>query len=244
MGLARLTLHGDLVALLASSRRGKPVDQAFFGTAAVKDVVEAAGIPHPEVDYLLVDGNGVPLSQRISGEVRVSVFPHGLAPEPRPSVQVGFPFPDPRRFVLDVHLGGLASELRMLGFDTVWSNHADDPDLARVAAIEDRVLLTRDLGLLKRSEVRHGYFPRATATRGQLQEVLRRFDLLPRSLPFTRCLRCNGLLLPVEKFEVESQLPPCVREEHDQFRRCQGCQQVYWKGSHHTEMLARISRLG
>ncbi len=244
MGLARLTLHGDLEGLLASVRRGKPVEQAFFGTAAVKDVVEAAGIPHPEVDYLLVDGSPVPLSQRISGEVQVAVFPHGLPPHPLPSERVGFPFPDPRRFVLDVHLGGLASELRMLGFDTIWSNHADDPYLARVAATEDRVLLTRDLGLLKRSEVRHGYFPRTTSTQGQLQEVLRRFDLLPRALPFNRCLRCNGRLLPVEKSEVERELPPCVREEHDQFRRCQGCQQVYWKGSHHTEMLARISKLG
>jgi len=244
MSVARLRLHGDLEGLLPPPRRGKPVEQGYQGTAAVKDVVEAAGVPHPEVDYLLVDGTPVLLGQRISGDVSVEVFPHGVPPVPLPAVRAGLPFPEPLRFVLDVHLGRLATDLRMLGFDALWSNAAEDAALARIASSEDRVLLTRDLGLLKRGEVRHGYFPRATGTGGQLTEVVRRFRLLARAQPFSRCLRCNGLLLPVEKSEVLGELPPCVREEQETFRRCQGCRQVYWKGTHHAEMLARIARLG
>ena len=72
------------------------------------------------------------------------------------------PLRDPR-FVLDVHLGRLAAYLRMLGFDTLYQNRCADDCLAEVARNERRILLTRDVGLLKRGSVTHGYYLRATA---------------------------------------------------------------------------------
>jgi uncharacterized protein with PIN domain len=98
---------------------------------------------------------------------------------------------------VDGHLGRLAAYLRVLGFDTWYRNHAADRELAERADRDDRVLLTRDRGLLKRSLVRRGYFVRSDQPTEQLAEVALRFGLDRSARPFGRCLRCNGVLEPV-----------------------------------------------
>ncbi|HLY32058.1 MAG TPA: Mut7-C RNAse domain-containing protein, partial [Ktedonobacterales bacterium] len=147
------------------------------------------------------------------------------------------------RFVLDVHLGRLAAYLRMLGFDTLYENHCDDDVLARISSEQARILLTRDVGLLKRGVVVYGYFVRATQPEAQLAEVARRYRLLGLIQPFARCLRCNGLLAPAPKAEVADVLPPNVRDDYEEFRRCQACEQVYWRGTHYQRMQRVIARL-
>jgi len=147
------------------------------------------------------------------------------------------------RFVLDVHLGRLARTLRLLGFDAVWRNDTTDDELAAISADDERTLLTRDRGLLKRAKVTHGHLVRETDRRRQVVEVLRQFDLFGAITPFGRCLRCNGVLEPVAKAEVEHRLPPRTRREYADFRTCPGCGRVYWKGSHYDRLAALVEDL-
>jgi uncharacterized protein with PIN domain len=154
--------------------------------------------------------------------------------------------PEPLRepsFVLDAHLGKLAAFLRMTGFDTLYRSCYTDPELAAISRGERRILLTRDVGLLKRGEVTHGYFVRETDARRQLAEVVRRFDLRRLVSPFTRCMRCNHPLESVGKDQVRPVLPPRTAEIHDEFQRCSRCGRVYWKGGHHRRMQELIRQL-
>jgi uncharacterized protein with PIN domain len=172
----------------------------------------------------------------------ISAYPHCYALDltglsrvlPEPLVET--------RFVVDGHLGRLAAYLRALGYDTAFDPSSEDQELARLA--ERRILLTRDVGLLKRKCVTHGYWVRATEREEQLEEVAGRFDLGPRARPFSRCVTCNGLLAPVDKAQVLDRLPPRIRERHEAFRQCTACGQVFWRGSHHDRMSRLIARLG
>ncbi len=140
------------------------------------------------------------------------------------------------RFIADIHLGRLVAYLRLAGFDTVYEPPWDDPVLARRSADEDRILLTRDRELLKRSIVTRGYFVQNTKPRAQFEELARRFGLAPLMRPFTRCARCNARLREVSKAAVLDRLPPRTRREHDEFLECASCHHVYWRGSHHAKL--------
>jgi uncharacterized protein with PIN domain len=158
-------------------------------------------------------------------------------------VYPGGSLPGPPRFVLDTHLGRLARYLRMLGLDTLYRNDYRDDELARLSRGDDRILLTRDIGLLKRSIVRRGYWVRADGSEAQLAEVVRRFDLVGAISPFGRCLRCNGLLEPIAREVIEDRLPLRTRHEQVDFRRCPTCGGIYWKGSHYDRMRRLIERI-
>jgi uncharacterized protein with PIN domain len=147
------------------------------------------------------------------------------------------------RFVLDTHLGRLAAHLRMLGFDTLYGKGAADAELAEISHQEHRILLTRDRGLLKRSLVTHGYYVRETNARRQLAEIVQRFDLANSIRPFARCLRCNAILVPASKDDVESRLPPRTAEWYDEFWKCPGCDRVYWQGGHYQRMRKLIESI-
>jgi uncharacterized protein with PIN domain len=142
---------------------------------------------------------------------------------------------DPR-FVVDVNLGKLARHLRMAGFDTLWANDWDDDELMRIAAVQKRTLLTRDKAILRRREVDRGYFVRATASEAQLGEVVRALQLEGLLAPFTRCRECNAPLVDAAKEEVIDRLPEKVRAFYDRFKRCPGCDRVYWEGTHFARM--------
>lgn len=198
-------------------------------------------MPHPEVDLVLVNGQSVDFSYLVQDGDHISVYPVFESIDISPLVRVR---PHPlreSRFVLDTHLGRLAAYLRMLGFDTVYGNDYADEKLARIAADEGRILLTRDRGLLKRSVVTHGYCVRETAPRRRLVEVLRRFDLFDAIRPFSRCIRCNGPLEAVDAEAIADRLPPRTRKYYDAFRICRACDQIYWKGSHYERMQALIT---
>jgi uncharacterized protein len=236
MGRAVFRFYAELNDFLPRERRGVAFTHAFRGKPSVKDVIEALGVPHAEVDLVLADGESVDFSWPLRDGARVSVYPVFESIDIGPVVRVR---PEPLRelrFVLDGHLGRLAAYLRMVGFDVRWRNECADEELARIAAEEHRVLLTRDVGLLKRRAVTHGHWIRELDPRRQLAEVLRRFDLARSVAPFRRCLRCNELLQPVEKELVAHRLPPRVREGQHEFVRCPSCDRIYWKGSHHRRM--------
>ncbi len=206
MRQALFRFYSELNDFLPPERKFRDSVLSFFTNTSVKDAIEAFGVPHTEVDLVLVNGESVDFSRAVGDGDRVSVYPVFEALDISPIERVR---PTPlrvTRFVLDVHLGRLAAYLRMLGFDTLYSNTATDQELARLSADEGRILLTRDWGLLKRSVVTHGHAVRATASREQVAEIVERFDLAGSIQPFVRCLRCNGLLCPAG--EGRSRRPP------------------------------------
>lgn len=245
VGTAHLRLHGDLADFTRAATgvmvapESAEVLARFTGRPALKDVIESAGVPHPEVDLVLVDGLSTALDAPLHDGARVEVFPRDLGPAAHPRLLP--PLQERPRFVLDGHLGRLASLLRLLGFDTRWERDPTDRALAETSAGEDRVLLTRDLGLLKRSLVRRGAFVRSTQHLAQAREITDRFHLRAAARPFTRCLACNGTLREASPAEGAARAPPRVRERHDRFFCCDGCGRLYWAGTHHERMRGVIA---
>ena len=199
-------------------------------------------MPHTEVDLILVDSEPVDFSRVIRSGAAVEVFSIGsksLTSFSENRLQVR----SIRKFVADGHLGKLVRDLRLLGIDVVYDRDADDPHLIAVAKGHDRALLTRDRRLLMHSAVRHGYYLRSQNPLEQTVEVLQRFDLGDVLTPFSRCLRCNARLEPAEKEKIISQLEPLTKIFYDRFRRCPGCGQVYWSGSHFEKLQKRIEAI-
>ena len=242
MARATFRFYAELNDFLPPSRR-QEFSYEFQRRAAVKDLVEALGVPHTEVDLILVNGVSVDFAYPVQDGDRVSVYPtfESLAVEPAVRLRPG-PLREPR-FVLDVHLGKLSTYLRLLGFDTLYRNDYSDAELARISSEEGRLLLTRDRGLLKRGMVSHGYYVRATEPFAQLVEVLRRLDLFGAVRPFHRCVKCNGTVEPVAKESVLEALLPKTRLYYDDFYRCVACGRVYWRGSHYERMERLVDRV-
>jgi uncharacterized protein len=224
--------YEELNDFLPAGRRRVEFAHPFPETSSLKDIIEALGVPHPEVDLVLVNGQSADFAFRPAEGDRVSVYPvfesfdiqgvTRLRPEPLRDL----------KFILDVHLGRLASLLRLLGLDALYRNDYEDRDLALLAQEEKRVILTRDRGLLKRKIVERGYWVRATDPARQAPEVVERFQLRKKIAPFSRCLRCNGLLQPADKAAVYDELPPKVQQRNEVFHRCAACRRIYWEGTH------------
>lgn len=233
--------YAELNDYLPVARRQRDCPYRFDVPGSVKDAIEAFGVPHVAVDLVLVNGRSVGFGHVVQPGDRVSVYPVFEAIEIADVTQVrAAPLRD-IRFVVDVHLGRLARYLRMAGFDTLYWREAADAFLADLATA-GRILLTRDLGLLKRNAVTHGYWVRATAAQAQLAEVLARFDLYDRVEPFRRCMRCNTPLEPVAREEVRGRVPEGIWQTQRSYAWCPGCRRVYWKGSHYDRMRAMLRR--
>ena len=236
----RLRFHGDLPFFLGS--KISTVERRLSEKTSVKDVIEACGVPHTEVDLIVVNGRPVNFAATLAQNVGVDVYPPNQArsllfPENRLQVR------NIERFVGDGHLGKLVRDLRLLGIDIVYDPAAEDRQLLDIATIENRALLTRDRRLLMHAILSNGYYLREQDPFEQTLEVLHRFNLGSTLAPFTRCLRCNAPLKPAEKESVLNQLEPLTKIYYEQFRRCSGCGQVYWSGSHFTKLQKRIETI-
>jgi len=239
---AILRFYAELNDFLPPALRHRTIRRQFDSPASVKDLIESCGVPHAEVDLVLINGAAADFRSLVAGGDRVAVYPRFRSCDPAPGERLQpVPLAEPR-FVLDVHLGRLASYLRLAGLDVAYRNDCTDEELAQVSHEADRILLTRDRELLKRNVITRGYFVRETNPRHQLAEVIRRFDLARRLAPFTRCGRCNGLLGPARKEAVADRLPPRVRSSRDDFLQCSGCGRVYWEGTH-VEQIRKFLRL-
>ncbi len=239
---AYFRFYGSLNDFLPSFRRQQGFIYLVRGNPSIKDTIEALGVPHPEVELILANGQSVDFSYSLQDGDQFSIYPHftslllGELQLVRPHLLL-------TRFVLDVHLGKLATYLRLLGFDSWYRHDCDDEELAAISDSEQRILLTRDRGLLKRSLVTYGYWVRAIDPIQQSREVLQRFALWAKIRPFRRCLRCNGDLVSVEFDEVSARLPAKTRQYYNEFYLCQRCQQVYWKGAHYSDLQQLVKQI-
>jgi uncharacterized protein with PIN domain/sulfur carrier protein ThiS len=235
-GRATIRFYEELNDFLPPALRKETFAVPFQPGDTVKALIESLGVPHTEVDLVLLNGESVGFQHRLRSGDRLAVYPVFESLEIAGLSRVRpVPLREPR-FVLDVHLGRLARLLRMLGFDSAYSNTADDQSLAAVSRLENRIVLTRDRELLKRTSVSHGYWVRSADPTQQLLEVLRRFDLRNRIQPFSLCLRCNKPLAAVSRQEAADRVPAYVLDHYQEFRRCPECARLYWRGSHWENM--------
>ena len=234
--------YAQLNAFLEPNRRGRRFEYHLAGPASIKDTIEALGVPHPEVDLILVNGRAVDFTYRVCEGDAVAVYPRFRRLDLTPMhLRVGAAVPSPVRFVVDVHIARLAALLRLGGFDAVL--HGDDAEIAELAERDERIVLTRDVTLLKRSVIRVGRWIRHTDPERQLAEVLEHFELADLMRPFTRCLECNTPLTPADAETIAARVDPAIRSRFAVFTECRGCRRVYWQGTHYRRLLEVLDRV-
>lgn len=235
-------IHGDLSMLLPRPLAGRQtITHTITRRASIKDVIESLGIPHPIVSELIVNDRPVSFDYILRDCDHVEVIP--LTPPvdfSTPSILRPIPLTE-MRFLADANVGKLASLLRMAGIDTAYENHLTDAALADIAQAERRILLTKDISLLKRKKVEFGYLVREIAPQQQLKEIIHLFNLGPEVKPFTRCMHCNGILVPVAKEQILDRLEPLTKKYYHTFHLCPGCDKIYWSGSHKEKMLQYLN---
>lgn len=232
--------YEELNDFLPPLRRKKKIFYQFNGNPGIKDAIEAMGVPHTEVDLILVNGDSVDFAYHLRDGDKVSVYPVFEAIDISSLSNLrGKPLRQ-LKFVCDVHLGKLAKKLRMLGFDTLYKNDYSDSTIISIASNENRCVLTRDRGILKNKAVDHGYWVRTKNPFEQVREVISRFDLVSCIQPFILCMECNGTIVKVDKREIIEHLQPQTLLYYEDFYKCALCNRIYWKGSHYYKMLSCI----
>ncbi len=225
--------------LLPARHRRLEIRYSFEGRPSIKHVLESFGVPHTEIGEIQIRENLAEMGHIIEDGEVYHIFPvRNAAHEDRTELPAIAP-----RFIIDTHLGKLATYLRLFGFDTLYDNQATDEDLARISRQDQRILLTRDRGLLKRKTIIAGFCLVQDDPEDQLRAVIERFGLSTQIHPFTRCLRCNGLFLPIEKKDVAGRVPEQSFKVYQEYWFCQNCNQVYWKGTHFEHMETFIRRV-
>ncbi len=240
---AYFRFYEELNDFLPKKKRKTFFTYEFKGNPSIKDAVEALGVPHTEIDLILVNSQSVGFSHHIKDGDIISVYPvfetldiskiTNLREKPLREI----------KFVLDCHLGKLARYLRMLSFDTLYKNNYTDREVIKTSRTGSRTILTRDIGILKNKRVTHGYWIRSLDPKDQLMEVMDHFDLYSSIKPFHRCMECNGLIKKVRKEDILEQLPDRTKKYFNEIYQCTYCRQIYWKGSHYEKMNSLIEEL-
>ena len=221
---------------LPENIKKKDFTYEFTGRPSVKNTIQAIGIPHSEVDLILINGNPVDFDYQMQGGEKIAVYPVFESLDISPLARLRpKPLREPR-FIVDVNLGKLALKLRLLGFDTLFRNDFEDDEIVEIALREKRIILTRDKGILKQNAVTHGYFLRNDDPKKQLKELVERLQLQSHFRPFTRCASCNSYLERADKKDLQSEVPSGTIRYYDEFWKCAGCNKIYWKGSHYKHI--------
>jgi hypothetical protein len=240
---AQFRFYEELNDFLPQARRKREFAVEIDRARSVKDAIESVGVPHTEIDLIVVDGESVDFSHLLRGGERVAVYPMFESLDIAAVLRLRpMPLRDPR-FIADVHLGKLARHLRMAGFDTLYTDYWNDDEIVRIAGVQKRTILTRDKAMLRRGDVERGYFVRAVESEAQLAEVLSRLQLDTLVAAFTRCRECNTPLEEVSREAVLDRLPEKVRGFYRDFKRCPGCERVYWEGTHFQRMKGVLDQL-
>jgi hypothetical protein len=241
MNVAYFRFYEELNDFLPPERRKVSFPWPFQGSPPVKFGIEALGVPHTEVDMILVNSHSVDFSYKIGPDDQISVYPVFESLDIAPVSHLREkPLREPK-FIADSHLGRLTKYLRLFGFDTHYRNSISDREIIDLAEAEKRVVLTRDRDLLKNRRVTRGYWVRSQQREEQLGEVLSRFDLRNRIRPFSRCMVCNGTIMEVAREKIVEKLLPKTRLYFQEFWRCEPCGRIYWKGSHWERMKEFVS---
>lgn len=233
--------YEELNDYLPPSRRKISFPVTIKSNQTVKEAITGCGVPHVEVDLILVNGKSVGFSHILKNGDQISVYPsfETLDIEGVSRLREK-PLREPS-FILDVHLGKLARYLRLCGFDTLYETGYSDDEIINLSLLQNRIIVTRDKKLLSNKKVTHGIRIRSQYPESQLKEVFDRLDLKNSAKPFTICIECNGPLAEVRKEEILDRLPLRTREFYNEFKLCRNCGHIYWEGSHFKRMKEFIS---
>jgi len=240
---AYFRFYEELNDFLSDAIKKTTFEYGFQGNPSVKDAIEAIGVPHTEVDLIVVDGKSVGFDYSLKNGDRMAVYPVFESLDISPLIHLR---PKPLRitkFVLDVHLGKLTKMLRLLGFDSKYRNDFQDEEIVKISLSEKRIVLTMDRNLLKRRILTHGLWIRSRHVKDQVQEVLDRLDLYKQAKPFSRCLICNSPVHPIQKDKIRNRLLPRTSQTFEKFFICDTCDKIYWPGSHYDRMKEKIEQL-
>lgn len=240
---ASFRFYEELNYFLPQEKQKVEFSFLFRDKPSIKDAIEANNVPHTEVDLIVVNGKSVNFNYHLMDGDRVSVYPVFESLDIAPIVKLR---PEPLRktaFILDVHLGKLARIMRMFGLDVMYNQYYDDPEIIDIALREHRIILTRDRGILQVGRVTHGYCVRSDFAEEQIMEIIKRFDLKSYLKPFTKCMKCNGQLEPVDKSKIITKLEPLTIKYYNEFSRCSECRKIYWRGNHYKKLESLCNRV-
>lgn len=241
--IATFRFYEELNDFLPEHQKKKWIDFNFKGKVTVKQAIELFGIPHTEVDMILINSKAVGFEEYLKSNDKVSVYPVFEKFDISKTTRLReIPLRNPK-FILDVHLGKLSKYIRMFGFDALFDNKYSDKEIINIAEKEKRCVLTRNKSLLMRKNLNRGYWVRSIYPKNQIREVIKTFDLFNSVKPFHRCMLCNGLITKVSKDEIKNFLNSMPNLDYNEFFRCSGCDKIYWKGSHYFRMKKSVDEL-
>jgi len=235
--------YAELNDFIIPSNRQQIIPYHYNFAPSIKDAIEAQGVPHPEVALILIDGRAVTFEQCLNSREQIAVYPHFRQIKSDILNKLRPPRPGKPKFLTDQNLGKLTKKLRLLGLDTVSFSTNQSAKFIALANTEERIILTRSIGLLKNKSVVFGYWIRHEQILAQVQEILNRFPVKSYLKPFGRCSICNGCVFEVEKEKIAMLLPSRTKTYFNDFNRCENCGQIYWKGSHYQRIDTFIKQL-
>ncbi|MGB2929226.1 MAG: Mut7-C RNAse domain-containing protein [Desulfobacterales bacterium] len=235
--------YEELNDFLPKHRRKTDFEAKFKGKRSIKDMIEALGVPHTEIDLILVNGNSVDFNYILQDEDRVSVYP---VFESLNITDVTLLRKIPLRrnkFIADINLGDIVKYMRVLGLDLYYNPLLSTREIIEISKRENRVILTKSRKLLKFKDVSHGIFIRPGTTTEQIRRIIYYLDIKDKIKPFSRCLRCNTLLDIVLKEKILDRIPSKTKEFCDEYVQCQSCDKIYWKGTHFINMKKAVRQI-
>ncbi|NPE27352.1 twitching motility protein PilT [Methanococcoides sp. SA1] len=237
---AQFRFYNELNDFLPQKFKDVEFIYQFINKPSIKDTIQAIGIPHVEVDLIIVNRKSIDFEYLMFGGEEIQIYPKNTKLK---GIHLQPIYPTSKKFIIDVNLGKLVPKLRLLGFDTLYQNDYEDHEIVEVSNQENRIILTRDIGILKYNAVKFGYWVRNTKPHLQVEEVIRKFSLKQQIKAFTRCSSCNGNLMSVPKESINHLLAQKIQEQFRDFTQCESCQKVYWQGSHVDKILKWIANL-
>lgn len=148
----------------------------------------------------------------------------------------------PQSLLCDAGLGGLCRWLRAAGCDARWMQDVEDADLVAEAERTGAIVITTDSLLLDRRPIVQGkvraiWVPPTLRKLEQLRLVRAELDL-PKA--DSRCMRCGGELVEVDKEAVRDRVPPKTYLWVDEYFECARCKQLFWHGTHWRQIMRRL----
>lgn len=243
MSKATFRFYEELNDFLPKHRRKTSFEADFKGKRSIKDMIEALGVPHTEIDLLLVNRKSVDFNYILQDGDRISVYPVFESLNIEDVTRLRKIPLRKTMFIADVNLGDIVKYMRVLGFDVYSDPSLSTTGIIEISGRENRIILTKSRNLLKFKEVTHAVFIRPGTTEEQVRKILDFLDIKDSIKPFSRCLCCNCLLRAVPKEEIEDRIPPKSRDCYNEYSHCKSCDKIYWQGTHFIRMKRVIDEM-
>ena len=147
-------------------------------------------------------------------------------------------------FICENNLGKLAKWMSILGFDIIYDKSGDVELISNIASSDSRTILTTrtDFEVYKKNnvivQIQNDDFEL------QLVQILKNYNFKKNDLNvFSRCYNCNTETITIDRLDYGEKIPPRAYEFGENFRICRTCEQIYWLGSHYTEILKYIDMI-